>query len=229
MRLFGLSPFAAIALLALVAGCAPRTPMAPVSAALPAPPPPPVLVDPEIACLRDLSRLGLSFETMPAFVEQDACGIANPVKIAAPLNQPGVMSCRLARTLARFEADVVQPLALRHFGQKVKRLHHAGTYHCRTRRNDTTQAAARAGKPVAGRLSEHARGAALDLTGFELADGTLVSVRRHWAEGKPGSTFLHDVTRGSCRVFNVVLSPNHDKSHADHLHLDIGPDALCGY
>ena len=70
---------------------------------------------------------------------------------------------------------------------------------------------------------------AIDLMAFELADGTMVSVKRDWREGGAKAAFLKDVARASCSTFNVVLTPNHDRFHQDHLHLDIGPHTLCGY
>ncbi|MBI5162466.1 MAG: extensin family protein [Magnetospirillum sp.] len=194
--------------------------------------PPLPLASPDAACLGDLSAARVAFEPA-AESGTGACAIANPVRVSAaalPWNRPGLMACSLARTLSRFETQVVQPLALAHFGQPVIRLHHLGTYDCRTRRNATTAAAARSGNTSAGgRLSEHSRGLAIDVSGFELADGSLVTVARHWRAGGSQGAFLHALARESCRSFNVVLTPNHDRFHQDHLHLDIGPNTLCGY
>lgn len=191
----------------------------------------PPLVDPDAACLQDLQRLQATFQPMQSFASDDGCGIANPVRVSAGTigwNRPGTMSCALARTIIRFETEVVQPLALQHFGQPVKRIHHAGTYDCRMRRNDNSKVAARVGSSRGGRLSEHAKGHAMDVSAFELADGTVISLKKHWRGAGQSSAFLQDVGRSSCSVFNVVLTPNHDRSHHDHFHLDIGPYALCG-
>jgi hypothetical protein len=182
------------------------------------------LIDPYTACLKDLRDSRVAFEPVGEYETGGSCGIANPVRVsAAPVdwNKPGVMSCEMARTVARFEAEVVQPLALRHFGQRVVRLNHMGTYDCRTQR--TTKAA------TAGRISEHSKGQALDLGGFGLADGTVVSVKKDWRGAGQKSEFLQAVAQASCQTFNVVLTPNHDRLHQDHLHLDIGPHRLCGY
>lgn len=216
----------AIVLLAALAGCAqPPAPRQPVAAV-------PQIVDPDTACLQDLQRLQVSFQPLQSFSSEDGCGIANPVRVSAAViawNRPGTMSCSLARTLVRFEAEVVQPLALQHFGQSVRRIHHAGSYDCRTRRTDKTKVAARVGGSKGGRLSEHAKGMALDISAFELADGRMVSLKKHWRGAGASSDFLQDVGRASCSVFNVVLTPNHDRSHQDHFHLDIGPYTLCGF
>lgn len=225
-------PIRRIALVALLLGlaaCA-RAPEPPPMASAPLPP---QILDAETLCLQDLAALGVTFQPVNSFGDPDqGCGIANAVKVSAagvPWNRPGVLTCSMARTLARYQAEVVQPLAMSRFGQSVKRIHHAGTYDCRVRRNGATKAAAALGGSRGGRLSEHSKGQAIDLTAFELADGTLVSVKSDWRGKADKSAFLHDVARASCSTFNVVLTPNHDRLHQDHFHLDIGPHTLCGY
>ena len=92
-----------------------------------------------------------------------------------------------------------------------------------------SEAAAKLGTSKGGRLSEHATGRAIDFAGIELADGRVISVKRDWRAGGANGAFLHDLARASCKRFNVVLTPNHDRLHQDHIHLDIGPHTLCGY
>lgn len=213
--------------LVLLAACSSPPPRVVASA------PPPVVLDPDAACLKDLEMLGVAFQPSQSFgnPEEGGCGVSNAVKVSGvdvPWNRPALMSCALARTMARYQVEVLQPLAQQRFGQPLKRVHHAGTYDCRIQRNNTTAAAAQRGSK-GGRLSEHSKGMAIDLMAFELADGTMVSVKRDWREGGAKAAFLKDVARASCNTFNVVLTPNHDRFHQDHLHLDIGPHTLCGY
>lgn len=191
------------------------------------------MLDPDTACLNDLSGLRVAFQPIAPFAEtEDGCGIANPVKVSAGTvawNRPGVLTCPMARTLARFETETVQPAAMARFGQAVRKVHHAGTYDCRVKRNNSTKVAASLGGSRGGRLSEHAKGQAIDIAAFELADGTMVTVKKDWRGVGAKSAFLQEVARASCGTFNVVLTPNHDRLHQDHLHLDIGPHTLCGY
>lgn len=211
----------AVLTLALLGACSSPPPR------LAAPPP---ILDPDTACLKDLHDRRVAFEPQAAFGNAGTCAIANPVKVTADSqtswNRPGVMSCSMARVVERFETQVVQAAAQRIFGQKVAKLHHMGTYNCRTRRTETTVAAADMGSR-GGRLSEHGKGQAIDVGGFELADGTMISVKTDWKGAGKKSEFLQAVARASCEHFNVVLTPNHNKLHADHLHLDIGPHKLC--
>jgi len=87
------------------------------------------------------------------------------------------------------------------------------------------------GSPVisrtAGRWSQHAVGQAIDIAGFRLSDGTTVSVDRDWNEPGAKGQFLRQLARKACRYFSVVLTPDSNAEHYNHLHLDIGPDRLC--
>ena len=216
-------------MLITLAACA--RPPAQMAAQAP-PPPPPQLLDPDSACLAELRQMQVEFQPLGQFGDDDqGCGVDNPVKVSATgetWNRPGVISCPMARTIGQFEAQVVQPAALIRFGQKVRRIIHAGTYDCRTRRT-STQVAAALGGSKGGRLSEHSKGRAIDLSGCQLADGTIVSVKKDWRGQGEKSAFLQEIARKACSVFNVTLTPNHDRLHADHLHLDIGPYTLCGF
>ena len=39
--------------------------------------------------------------------------------------------------------------------------------------------------------------------------------------------FLHHVARNACRYFSVVLTPDSNRDHYNHFHLDIGPGRVC--
>lgn len=217
-----------VAMLTAACGSAPVRPVA-VAPPPPPPPPPPVLLDPDAACRADLTASHAMFQQLDTFGEGQ-CHIANPVRMTAgpiPFNHPGVLNCETARTLTRFVDDVIQPLAQKYFGQSVIRINHMGTYDCRARRTET--ASKDMGTSKAGRLSEHAMGRAIDFAGVELADGRMISVRENWHSTGAQGTFLHQVAREACKNFNVVLTPNHDRLHQDHIHMDTGPYTLCGY
>lgn len=190
-------------LLALLAGCASRPPQPPGAA----------------QCLAELQAAGVGFERESVPVTANGCGISNAVRVrqaGAALDRPATMSCGLAATLDRFEREAVQPAALRYLGTRVTVLRHFGSYDCR--RESTGR----------DRLSQHAHGNAIDLAGFQLADGSVVAVKEDWQRPGPRREFLREVARRACAYFSVVLTPAHDATHHDHLHLDIGPYRLCG-
>jgi hypothetical protein len=116
----------------------------------------------------------------------------------------------VAAALHLWEVRVVQPAAQRHFGTNVRGIQHAGSYSCRRLY----------GRDV-GNYSEHSTADAVDVIGFQLANGESVSVLRDWPAAGAKSRFLHDVREGACRVFSTVLSPDYNEAHRDHLHLDV--------
>jgi hypothetical protein len=129
-----------------------------------------------------------------------------------------VTSCSVAAALYLLETRVIERAALRHFGQGVVAIDHAGSYSCRRLYGRSE-----------GAYSEHATADAIDITGFRLADGTRISVLNDWNGDGPKADFLHEVRDGSCRLFSTVLSPDYNAAHADHLHLDQADRGNAGW
>jgi hypothetical protein len=118
---------------------------------------------------------------------------------------------------------VIGELSLEFYGQRPAAVLVASSYDCRS---------------VSGknrRLSEHALGNAIDITGFEfpaLAAQPAFEVRvdRHWnASGDAVRTrharFLRALTEALLArdVFRTMLGPSHP-DHADHFHFDMAPE-----
>ena len=76
--------------------------------------------------------------------------------------------------------------------------------------------------PTRNRRSEHATANAIDISGFRLADGTRISVRRDWNGERKKSQFLRAVHQRACGYFRVALSPDFNRAHHDHFHFDRG-------
>lgn len=174
------------------------------------------LADKTLQCRMLLSDAGLGHTTVPSRRSEPECGYDNGTRLVAEpgeatFSPPGlVTSCPVAAALTLFERQVLQPAAARHFGSKVVAITHAGSYSCR-----------RIYGREYGRFSEHARANAVDITGFRLANGTRISVLRDWSGAPPKSAFLHQLRDGACRLFATTLSPDYNRAHADHLHLDL--------
>ena len=172
-------------------------------------------------CLGALADRGVSFEPLASAGDGGLCTIETPVTIpamTAALNQPATLGCPLAVRFDEFEQEILQPLAIRYFGQPVKRIHHYGAYACRNQRG---------GNSNSNRLSQHAVGRAIDVSAFELIDGQIIRVAQDWHGVGRRSRFLRNVAREACDLFHVVLTPSHDRAHQDHLHFDTGPWRLC--
>ncbi len=170
------------------------------------------------ACLARLDAHEVSYRALSeAPGENSSCRVDTAVRLSrveAGLNHQAVMSCALANRLDEFEREVVQPLAREELGTRVIRIDQMGSFSCRGIRGGS-------------RLSQHALGLAIDIGGFRLADGSTVSVTRDWSESGPKRQFLHQLARRACRYFSVVLTPDSNADHYDHIHLDIGREKLC--
>lgn len=191
--------------------------------AAPAPPPPPPTVAGTVVdgpqCVAALVQANVAFDRIADIRGNGGCGVTTALSLyetpTTRLNRPVQVSCGLANALLRWDAEVLQPLARRVVGSDLVKVHHVGGYVCRGRSTDRS------------RLSEHAYGKAIDVIAFEFADGRMARVSQHWRDGGPLGRFLREASMGACGVFQVVLSPNADADHADHLHLDVGPWTLC--
>lgn len=202
---------AVVALAPLIGGCAPSPP---ATAAVPAP----SSAFPGEQCLSGLSARGVTYRVAAIPVSTGPCAVENPVEVtgtAVAWNQPAVMSCALADRLDQFLVEAAEPLARRYLTTDIVRLDHLGAYSCRRVEG------------MAGRWSEHAAGRAIDVSGFLMKSGERVTVERDWAAPGPKRDFLRAVARRACDYFNVVLTPDSDKFHYNHLHLDIGRWRLC--
>jgi hypothetical protein len=184
-----------------------------------APPPPPPSAEDARQCLASLDRAGVRYALEAAPAGTGACAVATAVRVSAASldwNRPGIVSCRFALELDAFARETIEPAALAHFGERVVMLRHFGTYSCRRESSGSH------------RWSQHASGNAIDIAGFALADGTVISVERDWRPAGPKRDFLRDVARRACARFSVVLTPDSDAEHYNHIHLDAGPYRLCG-
>jgi hypothetical protein len=159
------------------------------------------------------------------------CGMIHPFKVTAladgavRLDKSLTMDCSMIPAIETWLEQVVQPLAQARFGQRVTQLDVFGAYSCRSVDN------------ISGaRLSEHAFGNAIDVSGFKLADGREILIARDWRRsGTQESAFLHEAHAGACDNFTTVLGPGSDVFHYNHFHLDLaahgstntGPRRYC--
>ena len=148
--------------------------------------------------------------------DNENCQPIQPFKVTATaggsvgLKPVSILQCGMILSLDRFVRDVVEPAALQAFGTPIVELQILSSYSCRPM--DSIRGA---------RLSEHGRANAIDIGGFKLATGEMVTVLHGWRAGGAESTFLRNVHRGACRYFGTVLGPESDSYHQNHFHLDL--------
>ncbi len=53
-------------------------------------------------------------------------------------------------------------------------------------------------------------------------------IGRDWPAPGPKAEFLRALVKQACERFDVVITPDHDREHHDHLHLDLSGKKFCG-
>ncbi|PZX23994.1 hypothetical protein LY10_03028 [Planktotalea frisia] len=137
------------------------------------------------------------------------CGIVGRVQLRRVGDAdigPIETACATALRTAMWEEHGVQPIALDLFNAKVSRIRHVGSYNCR-RISGTS------------RMSTHATASAIDVTGFDLTDGTRIRLLKDWDDDDLKAQFLREVRDTSCDWFGTTLGPDYNAAHADHFHL----------
>ena len=167
-------------------------------------------------CRALLARSGSADVAVPPLLRDANCGYHDGMRLTPTgprsvrfIPSRVVTSCPVAAGLILFERDVLQPAALKYFGERVAAIDHAGSYSCR-----------RLYGRADGPFSEHATADAFDIVGFRLAGGRRIDILEDWSGSGPEAAFLRGLRDGACRLFATVLSPDYNAAHANHIHLD---------
>jgi hypothetical protein len=170
------------------------------------------------ACLDQLNSEKVAYTVTAVKASSSACAVDNPVRISSAAmswNPPGVLACGFAARFDDFLRDTAEPMARRRLGASITSMRDYGTYSCRR-------------STGSNRMSEHATGRAIDVSGFSLSNGEFVSVQHDWHEGGAKAEFLHEFARAACKRFGVILTPDANRDHYNHIHIDAGRYHLCG-
>lgn len=152
---------------------------------------------------------------------KNGCGWANAVRMSTA---GGVragfdrLTCEAATALTLWLTHDLQEVAQEILGQRVTAVQSYGTYSCR----DIIGA-----KLWVNRRSEHASANAVDIGGFTLGNGRVISVQGGWRGDGPEARFLRAAHSSACRYFRVALSPDYNDAHRDHFHFDRGIGMIC--
>ncbi len=173
------------------------------------------------SCRDALAGIDIGFKPLPPIGNSNGCGIAAPIEVSSiagvTLKPPAIINCAAAKAMSEWITGSVQPAAKRRLKTTVSEIHVAASYVCRRRNNASS-----------GKLSEHAKGNAVDMSGFAFAKSVAVTVGGGWGEGLLASVglsksgpFMDDIREGACTHFTTVLGPGSDRYHGDHLHVDV--------
>ena len=121
------------------------------------------------------------------------------------------MLCSFARQFSGWVREVAAPLTLGYAGQRLMRIETIQGFAC----------SARYDKP--GEVpSEHAKGDALDIAAFVLADNRRILVKQQDSDSPAARDLIHALRMTACGYFTTVLGPGADPAHEAHFHFDSG-------
>lgn len=169
------------------------------------------------ACFTALDTAGVQYTPLEDTPHGKKCGLFDALTLnrtLTPYSATLQMTCAETAAVYMWERHVVRPAAVEIFGSPVARIETYGSFSCRN---------------IAGtrRLSQHAFGNAIDVSGFRLEDGRVIDVKAHWGKRGKEGRFLKRVHGGACELFSVTLGPEYNAAHADHFHMDMGPGGIC--
>ena len=173
-------------------------------------------------CLAELGTSGARFGPLPDRYYSPGCQAVGAVRLETvrgddgsfALANLGPVTCPLANSFAGWARYGVDRAARQILGSPLKRIVTMGSYSCRN---------------VAGtaRLSAHSKAEAIDVSGFELADGRIVDVESGWEGSRQEREFLRLIHSSACKRFGTVLGPDYNAAHRNHLHMELGSSKFC--
>jgi hypothetical protein len=208
--LFARQAYVLAALLLLAADVRAGFAEQPASVAKPAAPP---AVSPEPSECAQRLKAFASFTRLPAIKGPGECGADDVLRLESvlmpdhsrvALQPPATLRCTMAEGVAQFVRSEVGPAAAE-LGARLAAVVTDDAYGCRNRN-----------RASAAKISEHARGNALDISAVRLTNRTTFSLT---AITVP-EAFRARMRDAACRWFTTVLGPGADAFHNEHIHLD---------
>jgi hypothetical protein len=184
------------------------------------------------ACFAELDRAGVRYQRLPGPVP----GIALPMRLAGPVggityrssarsqDSPyTLLDCRLARVLVELSA-ILRPLGV------VEVIHYS------------MHRPGKRGRASEGGGTGHYGGLAIDAATFRRAEGGPLNILKHFAGRRHAPVCGPKAAAGATaearalrqivcrsderRLFHVLLTPNHDRAHRNHFHMEVRPDGV---
>ena len=168
---------------------------------------------PNPACYERLGKIA-RFSPVPSAPTPSECAVADLVRLESilmtdrsqvRLARPPTLHCAMAEAVSNWVRDEVGPSATQ-FGAPLTGISNLDSYQCRTRN-----------RVAGGKLSEHAKGNAIDISAITIATGRTYNL----VDPKVSSVFRERFRAAACQAFTTVLGPGSDAYHSDHIHLDL--------
>ena len=182
-----------------------------------APVDPSVMPASELACRRELKRMGVLFDEKPPISQGPACQVPYPVSLKGLSGNIGVkpavtLNCQVTLAFAKWVKNELAPSARYRYWSGIRTIQPLGGYSCR-RMNNSRQRY----NPI----SEHAKGNAIDVGKFVLKNGHKIDVRKKGLFSFREGRLLKAVRSDSCNYFTTVLGPGYNPEHWNHFHFDL--------
>jgi hypothetical protein len=197
---------------------APAAPPKSPAESAPAAPPPPQPSPAELYqdCQTQLRSAGVEFEALDKITD-GRCTVETAVALISVSTPSGKVElpghprtlCAFGLKFGRWIGETAAPIIAAHAGAALTAIDTGPGFECRTRNGENS-----------GKLSEHARGNAVDVVSFDLAD------RRRITVGDTGldeqlAIALKGLRTSACGYFTTVLGPGSNEAHKNHLHFDL--------
>ncbi len=169
----------------------------------------------EASCRNQLRSLGVTFRELPPINDGGVCNIPYPIEVTgmpggARMTPAATLNCQMTLHFASWVKHELQPAARLRYFSGVGTITQASSYSCRTMIGNGS-----------GKMSEHAKGNALDVAKIELKNGHDILVRKKGFFSFRERGLLNTIRADGCDYFSTVLGPGYNKAHSDHFHFDI--------
>jgi len=176
-------------------------------------------------CRAELLQRGVEF-TIPDHVEATGqCAVADPVLVKSVVVPGGrvklpegpLMNCAFARKFTTWLSDIAAPVVSGMAPARLESLSTGPGYECRNRNGDSS-----------GKISEHAFGNAIDISGITLANRMRIEIPDVADPSAVHHRLLMALRLSACGYFTTVLGPGFNAAHASHYHFDLGQHGKSG-
>ncbi len=165
-----------------------------------------------------LAALGVQYQRVPDEENKHGCTVVDGIEVTAvgnvKLTRPALLTADMAERLGRWVREVVEPQVRATMRTELTSIEVFGSYSCRTAYGRRYRGR------LAGPLSQHAFANAVDIGGFHFADGRSAQYAKHWRQPDDARAFLHAASQQACDIFVTTLTPDYDRFHRDHIHID---------
>jgi len=165
-------------------------------------------------CKAALNAAGASYNWV-GVATKGSCTIGDAVELLSvdtgvdliKFQQKPVMACDFAALLGRWTGEIAGPVIAAYAGEQLRSVATGPGIVCRNRVGGAKT-----------KISEHAKGNALDITGFQLSGKRSLQIGSKL--GSSEKQALKALRTSACGYFTTVLGPGANSAHNHHFHID---------